>query len=241
MSQNDSLHMANNQTKAMHQQTKAQTTEKQSLTIVWDAGIRAYHWSQATLVSALLLTGFIGEGSHPVHSAMGLLLATILIWRWLWFALGSSTAKITRRRLGLSPMTKNLQSSSESTGHNPLAAWMALTLICGLSLQALSGLLLSGFLPTPEGLSGGAEYFASTWHHWFPYILSALITMHIAAALFHGLQKDGILVAIFTGQRYLSNPSDAIQIASNQRAIWVFVSATIVLATTMIIAWSLWA
>lgn len=57
---------------------------------VWDAATRIYHWTQAILFTALMITGLKATGPHL---QLGMILFTLLVWRLIWGVVGSETSR----------------------------------------------------------------------------------------------------------------------------------------------------
>ncbi|BBI51181.1 hypothetical protein HORIV_36020 [Vreelandella olivaria] len=83
-----------------------------------------------------------------VHAQAGYVVIGLLVFRWLWGALGSVYARF---RTFLYPSAKTVAYSksllkrqpSAYASHNPLGGWMVMLMLLSLSFQAVSGLFLS--------------------------------------------------------------------------------------------------
>ena len=199
---------------------------------VWDLGIRLYHWLQALLVTVLLASGLSGAGDSQAHTAAGFLLCVLLVWRWLWGFVGASSARFRGFDLSWRSVRGYSYKENPGVGHNPLAAWMTLILIIGLSIQGLSGLTMAGALAVPhvdwlhEGLA--------VWHSGFPKLLIVLLILHVGAAVFHGLMGDGTLGAMVHGKREIG-PEDQPLVAPSKQAYFITVAVSFLTLLSIIV------
>jgi len=180
------------------------------LILVWDRSIRLFHWLLATVVVLLLVSGLSGNGESAPHVIGGILLSILLGWRWLWGFLGSSTARFAGFPLRMSQIRHFIRKRHSSAyGHNPLSAWMVVIMLFGLSLQALSGLMMAGLIYPGEWLLERLVPWLAVWHAWFPKLLLGMIAAHVAAAVLHSLKGDRVLKAMTDGQALLQPGTSA--------------------------------
>lgn len=208
-----------------------------SLVAVWDLGTRLYHWIQALLVSLLLATGFSGNGETALHILSGLVLTVVLCWRWLWGLVGGSAAKFAGLPLGAGQVRRFVRSGRHpGYGHNPLAAWMMLILLTGLSMQALGGLVMAGLLLPPEAVLVWLEQPLLQWHQMFPFVLIGLIGAHVAAALIHGLKGDRVVTAMIDGRKRLQPDAPPVTTRTGLFSLLVLISALILVLVTILLS-----
>lgn len=147
----------------------------------WDPGVRAFHWINFLSVLALIIIGLIifngkALGISPeaklslktCHVWIGYLFAINLFWRFIWGFLGERHGR-WGRLLACSPseMKAYLHSLKAGKplvylGHNPLGRLMVLALLLGLTLMAVTGLLLAS-----------TDLFMAPFGHWISAWIAA--------------------------------------------------------------------
>ncbi|MCY9804510.1 cytochrome b/b6 domain-containing protein [Vibrio scophthalmi] len=206
---------------------------------VWDLATRLYHWLQALLFIALLVSGNSGNGPHV---QLGLALLTLILWRLIWGFVGSETSRF--RYFVSSPITSLKYAAGRVTakvGHNPLGAWMVLSLLSALLIQCLSGLALAGLL---DGLPLAHLWLTDTIfellaraHVMLAGILPVLVGVHLAAILIYKLRGKGLVRAMITGVQNHVEAVQPVAFVSQGYAFLMLVVATLV--TMAIIALSM--
>lgn len=136
---------------------------------VWDRTVRGFHWINFLCVVALAGIGTVilwaddlGIGNDgklllkTVHVWFGYLLAVNLAWRLVWAFIGSPFARWRALLPGMQRTGPSMgaylgaMSSPDAPrylGHNPIARLMVTALLLVLTLQALSGLVLTSTTP----------------------------------------------------------------------------------------------
>ena len=206
---------------------------------VWDLATRLYHWLQALLFIALLVSGNSGNGPHV---QLGLALLTLILWRLIWGFVGSETSRF--RYFVSSPITSLKYAAGRVTakvGHNPLGAWMVLSLLSALLIQCISGLALAGLL---DGLPLSHLWLTDTIfellaqaHVMLAGVLPVLVGVHLAAILVYKLRGKGLVKAMITGVQSHVEPVQPVAFVSQGYAFLMLVVATLV--TIAIIALSM--
>ncbi|MGF1777552.1 cytochrome b/b6 domain-containing protein [Vibrio nomapromontoriensis] len=208
---------------------------------VWDLATRLYHWSQAIIFLALMVTGISGNGPHV---QLGLALFTLVTWRITWGMVGSETSLFRQFMASPKKVWAYLKAERHTQlGHNPLGSWMVFTLLASLLLQCITGMILAGMF---DGLAAvGVEipeiiYFgAEQTHLLLVDLLPLLIVLHVGAVLIYKLRSKPLLWAMLSGYQqvptnhFIAQPN----IVSNSRAILVLIASTLV--TIAIIAISM--
>jgi len=146
---------------------------------VWDLPVRLFHW---VLVAAIVSLFASAKLDHlPLHAALGEAVLALLLFRILWGFVGSRTARFSDFVRGPSGVAAYLKSGKSPTpGHNPLGGWMVVTMLAGLSLQAISGLMSNDDVDF-EG---------------------PLAALHVGAVLFYWLvRKDNLILPMITGRK----------------------------------------
>lgn len=169
---------------------------------LWDKAIRFYHWSQLLLLVGLWFTA--EQGYLVLHQVFAYVLAAFLLSRLLWGFVGSETARFSHFLQSPRQLLRYWNKAKRGIGHRGLSGYMSLILILLLVLQFLSGLMTTDDVltegPLYASVSSDWSSFASWFHHNNFNLLLALIAVHVAAALFHGLKKDGVLGAMLHGK-----------------------------------------
>lgn len=157
---------------------------------------RLLHWSIALLLLAQLAGAGAREllGKHnvvsgtlgPWHSDIGLALLVLIFMRLIW-----TSAQITQR-----PINEGPWRHVAALVHGLLYALMLLVPLAGVMMKAGAGKAIAfmGVTLVPAGT--GNSLAKNLWHetHGFlAWALAALIAVHIAAALYHAIMRDGVV------------------------------------------------
>ncbi|WP_028864903.1 cytochrome b/b6 domain-containing protein [Psychromonas aquimarina] len=202
---------------------------------VWDLPTRLYHWLQALLFVALIITGNQGP-----HVQLGLALFTLLLWRVLWGAQGSQTSRFTDFISSPKSLIAYFRGQQRhKAGHNPAGGWMVVLMLLGLLLQCLSGLVLGGFadnLPYADlWLTDSVFSFVELLHVVLAKLLPILIVVHLLAILFYKLRSKPLVWAMVTGyQKHLS--VDSVYFVSNRRALLLLVVSVLVTIAIVVLS-----
>lgn len=178
---------------------------------VWDLAVRIGHWLLAALVAASVTTALIGGNAMTWHERSGVLILALVLFRWAWGVVGSTTARFTdflhgpRRVLGFA---RDLLRGTphQVAGHNPLGGWMVLLLLLSLTLQAGTGLFADDDIfttgPLAHLVDGSTRSLLTAIHGSNGWVLVGLVLVHVAAVLFHLLARGENLVwPMFTGRK----------------------------------------
>lgn len=171
----------------------------------YDSVSKAFHWGTLLLVVALYVTVRLHEASTGaeaafaimVHRSTGVALWFLTILRLLW-----------RRRHGtavpLPAQIGGLQQFAAAVTQGMLYALLLLQPLTGFLMSVARGkgfaLFGAGFpaLMTRDKALGHVLHDA---HEWGAQLFLAAIALHAAAALLHGLRRDGVLGAMVPGAR----------------------------------------
>lgn len=170
---------------------------------LWDKAIRIYHWSQLLLLVGLWFTA--EQGYLVIHQLLAYSLAALLFSRLVWGFVGSDTARFSHFLQSPAQLVRMWNQAKQGIGHRGLSGYMSLVLMLLLALQFVSGLMTTDDVmtegPLYSAVSSDWSSFASWFHQNNFNLLLALIAVHIAAALFHGVKKDGVLGAMLHGKQ----------------------------------------
>ncbi|MFC4655788.1 cytochrome b/b6 domain-containing protein [Rheinheimera marina] len=170
---------------------------------VWDLAVRCFHWSQVLLLGGLWWTA--EEGMMEWHQVLAYSLVSLLLARLVWAFAGSETARFSHFVQSPLQALKHWDQPKKGMGHKGLSSYMVLALMALVLLQFLSGLMTTDdvfvegplYTQVPSGLSA----LAGWWHHNGFNLLLALVVVHVLAALWHLMKRDGTVGAMFSGKQ----------------------------------------
>ena len=115
---------------------------EQQQVVVWDIGIRVFHWS---LVSLFIIAYLSGDELEELHAYSGYAIAGLLVFRIIWGFVGSRHARFSdfiRSPRTVIAYLKSIKDGQAKRylGHNPAGGAMALLLLVSLSLLTFTGL-----------------------------------------------------------------------------------------------------
>ena len=177
----------------------------------WDLPTRLFKWLLvACVVTAWATNKYATE--HPEwHKWNGYAALVLIAFRVFWGFVGGSTSRFSA--FVRSPLTVARYAWSEVRGrarhylgHNPLGAWMILSLMAIVFAQASLGLyavdpdhlLLEG--PLAHTVAEATADRATSIHRFVFNVILALAAAHIAANLLYALlRRDGLIRGMITG------------------------------------------
>lgn len=133
--------------------------------LVRDVPVRIFHWALVVAVSAGLLTGFFGEENLlDIHVLAGQAVAVLVLFRIAWWFVGGRYSRLSAYplspRKALDHLGNVIRGRSPLTaGHNPLGAFMIITLIGLLLLISITGVITLG----GEENQGPLKAFVPYW------------------------------------------------------------------------------
>lgn len=165
---------------------------------LWDPLIRIFHWSIAAIVIA---NYFFNEEGDDWHQWLGYIAVAWLTVRFFWGFFGSGAARWSDffpTRASLTAHVKALANREpfHRMGHSPLGGLvMILMMLCVLSLG------ITGYMMAEVDYFWGVDWVENV-HSWIANSLIALVSIHIAAALFESYRlKENLLLSMITGKR----------------------------------------
>ncbi|MBF8221602.1 cytochrome b/b6 domain-containing protein [Halomonas sp. 328] len=189
---------------------------------VWDIPTRAFHWCLVLAVALAFYT--VKTPGWPLffpvewHARAGYVVLGLLLFRGLWGVWGGHYARFSQFLYGprrllcyARALLKGRQPSY--AGHNPLGGLMVLVMLMSLTLQGLTGLVMSDDIffdgPLRGTLGRDVEGWLSTLHHRNGEVLMWLVGLHLVALLVHRLKGEALVMAMVTGRKRLaSEPQD---------------------------------
>ena len=171
---------------------------------VWDIPTRLFHWILVLAVAILLLTGLLlGDPWYRVHVYSGYLVATLLVFRVVWWFFGTGYSRLSAllRAIGhlpsFVPALLRLR-PPHYAGHNPAGSVMIILLMLCLASLAASGFTVEGGEEKRGALAGLLSFAtgnsAHQLHKWLAYGLMALIAVHVAGVAFETVMQHMPLV-----------------------------------------------
>ena len=178
--------------------------------VVWDLFVRIFHWALVAGVTTAAITGFfIGPTAIDVHVWVGIALLILVIARVAWGFLGSPFARFATFVVGPRTVLRHIVELQEGTagrhlGHNPLGAWMILTILAVIAFLGVSGLIIWGGIFAHGPLLGFYDYDDGLpflpIHWWVALGLMVLVALHVGGAIFEGLRvRENLVRAMITG------------------------------------------
>jgi cytochrome b len=180
---------------------------------IWDLPTRVFHWSLASCVILLLITGTLGGNAMIWHFRLGYVVMTLLLFRLFWGWVGGHWSQW--RRLPLSPSQVwaywvGRADLSHLAGHNPMGSMSVLAMLFVLFLQVSTGLVsddeIANSGPLTALVSGEWVSLATHWHKaWGRWLIFALVLVHVLAIIWYRWRKGQSLVAaMWHGDKQLS-------------------------------------
>lgn len=206
--------------------------------LVWDGALRLFHWSAVLLVAAMWWTA--ENGVMDWHRRMGMILAGLLTFRFVWGLIGSRTARFGSWRIGPAAILNYLKGLIGGThkptfGHNPAGTLSVIAILVALCVQVGTGLFAvdvdgmeSGPLATRVSFEAGRQ--AAEIHEISFNILLALIGLHLAAIVTYlFFFKDNLVRPMVTGRR-ASTDFDGGETLSDSKLSWVRLAIALAIA-----------
>jgi cytochrome b len=178
---------------------------------VWDIPVRVFHWLLVALIVVSFTTAQIGGNAMRIHELSGFSILTLVLFRVLWGIFGSTYARFSdfvRHPRQAIEYARSLRRGRSAfyAGHNPLGGWMVVALLLCLLVQTATGLFANDDVMTEgplfDWVSKRTSDILSRIHEVNFYVLLALITLHVAAALYYLWGKrENLILPLFTGRK----------------------------------------
>jgi len=178
---------------------------------VWDISVRVFHWLLVALIVVSFTTAQIGGNAMRIHEFSGFSILTLVLFRVLWGIFGSTYARFSdflRHPRQAIEYAKSLRRGQPPfyAGHNPLGGWMIVALLLCLLVQTGTGLFANDDVMTEgplfDWVSKRTSDILSRFHEINFYVLLALITLHVAAALYYlWAKRENLILPLFTGRK----------------------------------------
>ena len=210
---------------------------------VWDAPTRLFHWSIVGLVFISWLSA--DQGYMTVHLWSGLSLLALLLFRFGWGLMGSTTSRFSDFLHGPQKIFAYLRSVAAGgrmlhAGHNPAGGVMVVILLGVLLAQVTTGLFSNDGLkfsgPLALLVSDDASDRLTRIHGIVFDIILVLVWLHVVAVGFHHFVKgDNLVGPMVSGKKPRTHlPEDATVIFAHPA-----LALGLLLASAAVIAWIL--
>jgi cytochrome b len=198
---------------------------------VWDGAVRVVHWALAILCVVLLDTGYAKGEWLAWHLRAGQAMLALVLFRLVWGFVGSRHARFAAFVRGPAQVlayARSLASPPHAihTGHNPLGGWMVVLLLVALLVQASLGLFTNDDVftdgPLVRYVSKDLSDTLSSLHRRNAYVVIALVSLHVAAALGYLVAfRENLITPMVTGVKSLprAHAAQAMGSAGTGRAI----------------------
>lgn len=186
---------------------------------VWDIPTRLFHWLLVGLVIGSFITGKIGISAMQYHEWSGVAILVLLVFRLMWGVFGGRQTRFSAFVKGPAEVMRYASTlfSKESKpyiGHNPLGGWSVMAMLTSLFVQAGTGLFANDDILTEGPLYYLVSKKTSDWltdvHQLNQKILLFLVTIHVAAILFHLIVKrENLIKPMITGKKIWEQEVDS--------------------------------
>ena len=183
---------------------------------VLDLPVRVFHWVLAALTCFSWWSGTQGGDMTLMtyHLWSGYSILTLLLFRIAWGFVGSTHARFSDFLYGPRAIVEFIKTlprreAARFAGYNPLGGLSVLLIFVSIALQIGTGLFANDDIvtegPLYKWVSKGTSDFLTTLHSYNFYVLLALVSLHVAAVLFHLVYKsENLFTPIFNGNKLLS-------------------------------------
>lgn len=205
---------------------------------VWDVPVRVFHWVLVALILTSWVTSEIGGNAMTYHMWSGYAILTLVVSRIVWGFIGSEHARFRAILYGPRAMigyASGLFGSGSRyyLGHNPIGGISVILMLASVLLQASTGLFANDDIATEGPLahlvSGETSSLLTTIHRWNFWVLTALIALHVAAALFYlFVKRENLIGAMFTGRKRV--PGGGAFTDGRMTSTWVALAVVVVVA-----------
>lgn len=180
---------------------------------VWDPSVRLFHWSLAALVVAAFLTA--EDETIGWHVRGGIAIAGLLVYRVSWGFLGPEPARFRAFVQGPRAVLEYLRGylrgkPAVHRSHNPLGAWMVVTLLAVLAATAVTGGLTYASAewdgPLAAFIGEKLGHALEEVHEGLANSLYVLIPAHVLGVIVSSvLERQNLVKGMITGQKRVAD------------------------------------
>lgn len=180
--------------------------------LVWDRGVRVFHWLLVACVAGALATGFLDEKwLLDTHVILGSAIAALLLFRVIWGFTGSTYARFSSFVCRPSAAIAHVRDlacrrAEHHLGHNPVGTMMILGLLLVLSALVVTGVIVLGGV-IKEGPLASVTSFAfgrstEEIHEFLAFALLGLLAMHVFGVIAEGMRtQENLVASMLTGRK----------------------------------------
>jgi cytochrome b len=165
--------------------------------LVWDLGVRVFHWTLLLSVLACWLTPNVLD---TVHNIAGYVVLGLLAFRLIWGVLGTRYARfrnfVKSPRIIASYLRDLLRGRAPRyLGHNPAGGAMITLMLIALAITSTSGYL-----------SLTQRFFGVAWvedtHFYSAYLLMVFAALHVTGVVLTSfLHRENLVRSMLTGRK----------------------------------------
>ncbi|MEJ2227558.1 MAG: cytochrome b/b6 domain-containing protein [Alphaproteobacteria bacterium] len=211
--------------------------------VVWDIGVRLFHWLLVLTIAVAAYTGFFGRKSQiDFHVIAGVSAAALVAFRLIWGVWGTTYARFSSF---IAPPGKTLRHARHiigsrghvTMGHNPLGGWMIVVLLALVAAVAITGTVTLGGVvkegPLAPFVSFATGFGIREVHYYLALVLAISVGVHILGAVFESLRiRENLMRSMVTGCKQ-ARPDAETAPTRSARPI-VALGATVILAAITI-------
>ena len=175
--------------------------------LVWDPLLRIFHW---LLVVCFLIAYIMEDERLILHVLAGSVVLGLIIFRLFWGVIGAEHARFSDFYYSFKQVVEHLRAlahlrASHYTGHTPAGSMMIFSLLAGLLLLTMSGLLLYALENSVSMLSDVSlevSLLIEELHGLTADLLMCAAIFHLAGVVVETvLQKQNLIGAMITGYK----------------------------------------
>ena len=174
---------------------------------VWDWTVRLSHWIGVLLFAII----YLKYEKFPIHTYAGYALLLVVAWRLGWGVIGSKAARFSTfwappRQAWIYLQQTLRGDAGYYASHNPMGAWMALSLWGLILINGILGLLLYS---ASQQLGPFGAHVPTDWedgllaiHRFLGHTTALLTATHIFGMLMSSrLHRENYVLAMITGHK----------------------------------------
>jgi len=203
-------------------------------TLVWDLGIRVFHWVLVVLLMALWATAESEGDWMGVHRWLGTAVLALVLARLIWGFIGSETARFAKFLKGPRAVIRYFRQWRGQgdeylhAGHNPAGGWSVVLLLALLLLQAVTGLFSNDDIffegPLSPLVSKALSDRLTGIHHLLFNALLAAVVLHVLAVIAYWIfKRNNLVLPMIFGRKRLPAEMAAPQLRSPWWALVILV------------------
>jgi len=215
---------------------------------IWDIWVRLFHWSLASCIVFLLVSGTTGWQFFEWHRTVGEVVLALLLFRLCWGIFGSSNARLFALIRTPSSAIKHLASLfrgdvTAERGHNAAGGWAVLAMLGVIAFQALSGLFIADEEELIEGvfygvLSGELTTRLLHLHHANATLIKFVVLLHVVMIAIYAVRAaQNLIVPMLTGSMQWPATQPVPTVIFQRRWIGLATAVTCALAVGTILSW----